>query len=206
MNYSDTAIIVGNGTSRRVMDLGSMVRTMGSERPMIYGCNALYREFEMSGYIVPDYLVAIDNGIITEIESSSFPAARVIIPPENECWEPAELHPSGNRPRGNAGMAAMQAAIRNGAKTLLCIGFDSFLQNGAQSVSNIYDGTFNYGPETRANVADNYGRVRYMAWVAKTNPTVDFVFVYPDGMNAVPIGEKNVYQTTYNNLMGSGVE
>ena len=206
MNYADTAIIVGNGTSRKVMDLGAMVRTMGKDRPMIYGCNALYREFENSGYIVPDYLVAIDDGIIMEIESSGFPSARVIVPPEDDRWEPKELHPSGHRPRGNAGVAAMVAAIRNGAKTLLCIGFDSFLQDGAQSVSNIYDGTFNYGPETRANVADNFGRVRYMAWVAKTNPNVDFVFVYPEGMNAVPIGETNVYQTTYNNLMGSGVE
>lgn len=205
MNYSDVAIIVGNGTSRKVMDLAAMVRTMGDDRPRIYGCNALYREYESAGYIVPDYLVAIDDGIITEIESSSFPAKRVVVPPDDERWEPQELHmTSGLAPRGNAGVAAMLAAIRAGAKTLLCIGFDSFLQDAKQSVSNLYDGTANYGPETRANVADNFGRVRYMAWVARTNPDVDFVFVYPEGMNAVPMGETNIFQSTYNNLMESG--
>jgi hypothetical protein len=204
VNYNDVAIIVGNGTSRKVMDLAAMVRTMGDDRPRIYGCNALYREYESAGYIIPDYLVAIDEGIITEIESSSFPAKRVVVPPEDDRWEPKELHPRRWRPRGNAGVAAMIAAIRNGAKILLCIGFDSFLQDAKQSVSNLYDGTANYGPETRANVADNFGRVRYMAWVARTNPDVDFVFVYPEGMNAVPIGETNVFQSTYNNLMESG--
>jgi hypothetical protein len=208
VNYNDVAIIVGNGTSRNVMDLAAMVRTMGDKRPRIYGCNALYREYESAGYIVPDYLVAIDDGIITEIESSTFPAKRVIIPPEDERWEPQELHiydgePSP-APRGNAGTVAMLAAIRNGAKTLLCIGFDSFLQDAKQSVSNLYDGTENYGPETRANVADNFGRVRYMAWIARTNPDIDFVFVYPEGMSAVPMGETNIFQSTFNNLMESG--
>jgi hypothetical protein len=204
VNYNDVAIIVGNGTSRKVMDLAAMVRTMGDKRPRIYGCNALYREYESAGYIVPDYLVAIDDGIITEIESSSFPAKRVIIPPEHERWEPQELHMTSGRPRGNAGMAAMLAAIRNGAKTLLCVGFDSFLQDAKQSVSNLYDGTANYGPETRANVADNFGRVRYMAWIARTNSDIDFVFVYPEGMSAVPMGETNIFQSTFNNLMESG--
>jgi len=178
-----------------------MVSLLGNDRPVIYGCNAIYREFHPI-FDLPDYVVAIDDGAITEIESSDFPSSRVIIPNENDRWEPAEMHGDHPRPRSNAGMCAMAEAVKRGTKTLLCIGFDSFLQDAEQSVSNLFDGTNNYGPETRASVYDNPNRVRYMAWFARKNPTVDFIFIYPDGMNAVPIGQPNTYQVTYEELLG----
>lgn len=195
----EVALVVGNGTSRKYVDLRMLVSSLGDERPVIYGCNAIYREFHPI-YDLPDYVVTIDDGAIAEIESSDFPSSRVIIPTEDERWEPEEMHGDGLRPRSNAGMCAMVEAIRRGAKTLLCIGFDSFLQDAEQSVSNLFDGTNNYGPETRASVYDNPNRVRFMAWFARKNHQVDFIFVYPDGMNAVPIGQPNTYQVTYEEL------
>ena len=73
-----TAYIIGNGGSRKGFDL-----LMLKGRGVVFGCNALYRDFAVSSprYALPDYLVAIDNPIITEIESSDFPSARVLIPP-----------------------------------------------------------------------------------------------------------------------------
>ena len=60
MSRSTTAFIIGNGTSRKSIDLHQLKKNSppGSK---IYGCNALYREFE------PDYLVAVDSKMIAEI-------------------------------------------------------------------------------------------------------------------------------------------
>jgi len=196
----EVAIVVGNGASRRSFDLRKMAESMGDQRPVIYGCNALYREFAPD-FDLPDYLVAIDDGMMEELDSCGFPKEKIVIPLAGERWEPADLHPNGNRPRSNSGMCAIKAAIRDGAKTLLCLGFDSFLFDRAQSISNLFDGTNNYGPETRASEWDNLGRIRFMKYLAGKNPNIDFVFVYPKGMDAVPIGMPNVYQTTYEELV-----
>lgn len=53
--------VLGNGVSRRPIDL-SWLRSFGP----IYGCNALYREFE------PDVLVATDGPISTAIQDSGY--------------------------------------------------------------------------------------------------------------------------------------
>ena len=56
---------IGNGESRLGFDL-ERLRKLGT----IMGCNALYRDFRFKRYILPHYLVAIDDAIVTEIESS----------------------------------------------------------------------------------------------------------------------------------------
>ena len=55
------AFVLGNGISRRALNLAQL-RTRG----VIYGCNALYREFE------PDVLVSTDPPISTEIQNSGY--------------------------------------------------------------------------------------------------------------------------------------
>ena len=50
------AFVIGNGTSRKPIDLNQL-KTFGK----IYACNAVYREMN------PDYLVAVDSKMITEI-------------------------------------------------------------------------------------------------------------------------------------------
>ena len=54
------AFIIGNGTSREHFDLQKL------RKGTVFGCNALYRVYE------PDYLVAIDDGIIDEINENPF--------------------------------------------------------------------------------------------------------------------------------------
>lgn len=162
------AYVIGNGKTRGEFDLESL-RGKGTT----YGCNALYREFE------PDWLVAIDNGIIQEIKESHFPQERFHIPPVEEQYEPAEVNPG--RPRSNAGMNAMELAIRHGHNKLVMIGFDFLIEDKEISVSNMFDGTSNYGPETRANYADNSGRTRYLSWFMDKYQEVEFLFAYPRG-------------------------
>jgi hypothetical protein len=168
------SLIVGNGTSRSKIDLPKMRKFYD----VMFACNAFYRD-QAPEYVMPDYLVAIDDGMIQEILESDFPKERVIIPPEDERWEPFACNPA--RPRSNAGMNAMTEAIRQGSDVIVCVGFDFLLvSNRQQSVSNMFDGTKNYGPETRTSWVDNYGRMRYLEWMAKQNPSVTFNFLYPE--------------------------
>lgn len=164
---SDAAFIIGNGMSRKSLDLNSLVG-----HGTIYGCNAIYKEFMV------DKLVAIDQGMIQEILSSSFPKERVIIPLQEEQYEPEECNKY--RPRSNAGMNAMIEAIRNGAKILYCIGFDFIWKDDLQSVSNMFEGQANYGPDTKSNPLDNIGRIRYLTWFCLKNKDVRFYMTYPD--------------------------
>ena len=69
------AYIIGNGPSREQFDIAKLKGT-----GVIYGCNALYRDY--SDLI--DFLVAIDPPIIDEITKSNFPKDKFIVPPHDE--------------------------------------------------------------------------------------------------------------------------
>ena len=67
----DTAYIIGNGPSRKGLDLSTLDGTT-------FGCNALYRDF------TPDYLVSGDSTIIKEICKSEYPKNNKCIFPDFE--------------------------------------------------------------------------------------------------------------------------
>ena len=192
----EPAFIIGNGTSRFEFDLMS-IKDAGT----VFGCNAIYRDFKKESYVLPHYLIAIDPGITTEIECSDFPAKRVIIPPLEEQWEPAVVNP--NRPRSNAGTNAALEAMKMGHKQLIFIGFD-FLQvhkDTTQSISNMYDGTDNYGMDTRARPSDNFGRISYLQWIVRENPDVTFIFAYPETQFKFPVFGDNIFVCTFDQIM-----
>ena len=177
-----TAFIIGNGGSRAKFDLNLL-----TPHGTTYGCNALYRDF------YPDWLVAIDDGMIAEIRNNSnFPLEQFIEPSEEEKYEPIELYnaPVGTRtPRSNAGMNAMTEAIRHGHEQLVMIGFDFIVANEKIGTSNMYDGTDNYGPNTRASFQDQARRMNYLNWFIDKNWDIDFVFCYPQMEGGVTIWE-----------------
>ncbi len=162
-----TAIILGNGKSRATIDV-QQFRSVGP----LYGCNAAFRNMKV------DYLVAIDDKIIGEILESSFPRNRFIVPPTDEQYEPAAYAPM--RRRENAGMCAMREAIKRGATMLYCVGFDFLFEDAELNMANLYDGTFGYGPETRASLDDCANRMLYLDWFASKSWGVEFIFVYPE--------------------------
>ena len=69
MSRATTAFVIGNGTSRKPIDLHQL-RKNSPPNSKIYGCNAVYREFE------PDYLVAVDTKMVwslkEELKSKKF--------------------------------------------------------------------------------------------------------------------------------------
>lgn len=194
------AFIIGNGTSRRDLDLLQL-----KDQGTIFGCNALYRDFAPE-FLVPDYLIAIDQAMIDEIRTkSNFPKDRFIEPPEIEKWEPIEMHWKGAtskgwnpvRPRSNAGMNAIIEAIKMGYDDLFLIGFDFLVVDKNQSISNIYDGTDCYGPATRCSPTDSKRRMNFLWWLIENNPDVDFSFCYPQEIQVYIQQRDNVYITPY---------
>jgi hypothetical protein len=161
------AIIIGNGPTRKIINLDNLVG-----KAPLYGCNALYRDFNEY-----DFIVAIDDGIIEELKTNLDNQSRIIIPPEDERWESAEY--SNQRRRNNVGMVAMDSAIKNGNNLIYLLGFD-FILDGEDSVDNVYKDTDNYGPETHALEEDNYYRMKYFEWYVREHIGVSFIFVVPD--------------------------
>lgn len=188
---NNPAFIIGNGESRRNFDLNDIKGVAP-----IFGCNAIYRDFS------PDWLVAVDQGVIDEISSSNFPIEYTLFPRSKaEEYEPADMHPGRNRyPRNNSGMYAMQRAIEKDHNVLLCLGFDFLINDSYLSCTNLFAGTKNYGAETHANFEDNAGRIRYLEWFARKNKDVVFIFVLEDLFPKVPIGAKNILTIPYRTL------
>ena len=67
-----TAYIIGNGPSRKGLDLDTLDGTT-------FGCNALYRDYS------PDYLVSGDSKVLKEICQSGYPLHNKCIFPDYEC-------------------------------------------------------------------------------------------------------------------------
>ena len=166
MMMKKRAFIIGNGKSRSEHDLESL-----RGRGCIYGCNALYRDFE------PDYLVAIDEEITKEIRESDFPEEKFISPPFEEQFEHPEFNPF-TRLRSNAGMNAMIEAIKHGHRELICMGFDFIIQNEL-ATDNVYTGTNAYGPQTKTSLQDGARRALYLDWFAKMNHGSSFIMLLP---------------------------
>ena len=142
-----TAFIIGNGPTRLGVNLHDLVG-----KGKIYGCNALYRDFDKF-----DYLIVIDEQFKKLIEMGGkegvVEGTKLILPPDEECVEET----TGRR--SNAGMNAMREAIRHGATKLFCLGFDFVLRDETMNTDNVYKDTEGYGEDTHATYEDSKHRV-----------------------------------------------
>lgn len=182
---SNPAFIVGNGVSRNSIVLNELV----GQAP-IYGCNALFRDFDKW-----DYLVSIDQGMVTEIGNSEglYGNGTVIVPPGDQQYEPHEYSP--HRRRNNAGMIAMDIAIKGGFDILYLLGID-FVLEGNISTDNVYKNTQNYGLETHSTQDDNFYRMKYFEWFVRKNKEVKFIFVIPEDFRVRNVDSDNVLTMT----------
>ena len=115
------ALVVGNGESRRQIDLNLFKRNEWE----IYGCNALYREF------IPDHLIILDSPMREEFEQSGIKVANVHYLEDIPEYEPMM----------NSGLIALIVAMRT-HNEIHMIGFD--LESMSGRVNNIYKDTNNY--------------------------------------------------------------
>jgi transposase-like protein len=127
-----TAFVLGNGTSRKSIDLNQL-----KEHGTVYGCNALYREFE------PDYLVAVDAKMILEINKAGYQHDHSVWTNRNRAYDKMNGFNFFQSSKGwSSGPTALHLASEHKNNEIYILGFDyTGIDN---KLNNIYANTFNY--------------------------------------------------------------
>lgn len=147
------AFVLGNGTSRQRLKLGNL-----KGKGVIYGCNALYREFE------PDYLIAVDVKMINEIVSAGYHKTNSVwTNPNKGISDKSGLNFFTPHKGWSSGPTALWFSCLNGHSNIYFFGFDYQGLNGR--FNNIYADTFNYKRSTDS--ATYFGN-----WLNQTEKTI----------------------------------
>lgn len=127
------AFVIGNGTSRTPIDLGSL-KSFGK----IYGCNALYRDF------IPDYLVAVDTKMVLELNKAGIQhQVETWTNPNRAYAEMTGFHFFQPSKGWSSGPTALWLASETSdCDIIYIIGFD--YEGTGELVNNIYANTQNY--------------------------------------------------------------
>lgn len=152
----NTAFVIGNGTSRKNIKLESL-RDFGT----IYGCNALYRDFD------PDVLVAVDTKMILELNKARYQHRVPVWTNPNKSYEKMSGFNFFNPSKGwSSGPTALWKASEDGFETIYIVGFDyKGIGDQYDKVNNVYAGTFNY---KKTNERATY----YGNWLKQTVSTI----------------------------------
>jgi len=149
-----SALVIGNGESRRGLDLDSLSRDS-----ITFGCNAIHRDF------IPDYLVCCDRRMVREsLENnklkilltrkdwiSHFKNFKIESVPDLPWVE--DLRYMQPIHWGSGPYAVLTAAIL-GFKKIKLVGFD--LYGHGQCINNIYKDTKHYLDSQKAAVDHSY--------------------------------------------------
>jgi hypothetical protein len=151
--HNNTAFVLGNGRSRLATNHNALL-DLGA----VYGCNAIYREFN------PHYLIAVDVNMVNEIISAGYHL-------NNELW----TNPNkGVAAKDNvnffsphkgwsSGPTALHFAASKYYSEIYILGFD--FQGNAGLLNNVYADTFNY---KKSNDPATY----FGNWVSQTQKTI----------------------------------
>ena len=159
------AFVLGNGKSRLGLDLPQL-----KEVGTVYGCNALYREFN------PHVLVSTDPGISDEIQNAGYAKT-------NTHYTRKPIPGKGSikidRNFGfSSGPVAMTYAALSTVERIYFAGFDLVGING--KINNIYADTPHY--KKSQDKETFYGNwVNQIQGIIKVNPTKRFIRILPEG-------------------------
>jgi len=158
--------VLGNGTSRKEIDLNHL-----QQYGNIYGCNAIYREFD------PDYLVAVDVKMILEIDKHKYQMRNPNVwTNSNKSYRYIEGLNYFKPSRGwSSGPTALYLATQHlpTYKNIYILGFDYKGLKDGKLINNLYAGTPNYKKVTDS--ATYYGNwLKQTARVIKDNPLITF--------------------------------
>ena len=149
----NVAFVLGNGTSRSKLNLNE-IKTRGT----VYGCNALYREFE------PDYLVAVDTKMVNEIIATGWHKDHQVWTNPNKGIT-AKSHVNFFSPHKgwSSGPTALWMASQQGFSEIYIFGFD--YQGVEGKFNKVYADTFNY--KKSQDAATFFGN-----WLSQTEKTI----------------------------------
>ena len=159
--------VLGNGTSRKDINLHNL-----KQYGKLYGCNAIYREFD------PDYLIAVDAKMILEIDRKKYQKQNTNVwTNPNKAYRNIEGLNYFRPSKGwSSGPTALWLASQHGYKTIYILGFDYTGLNDGKLVNNMYAGTPNY--KKINDTATYYGNwLRQTKAVIQENKTINFVRV-----------------------------
>jgi hypothetical protein len=122
------AFVLGNGMSRREVNLPLL-----KHRGQIYGCNALYRDFE------PDVLVATDRPIADHIQDTGYSLRRRFHTRKPIAGRGAQCIPPQYYPF-SSGPVAVALAAEDHCERIYLIGFD-LGPTADKMFNNLYAGT-----------------------------------------------------------------
>ena len=177
--HQECAFVLGNGVSRQPINLYSL-KSYGP----IYGCNAIYRDFD------PDYLIAVDVKMVLELNRVKYQIKNpnVWTNPNKAYNTFPNLNFFSPSKGWSSGPTALWLASTHGHKKIFIIGFDFTGTDGGKHFNNIYSDTENY-----KKLRD--GPTYYGNWLKQTvdvireNPSINFVRVIasdnycPDELN-----------------------
>jgi len=130
--HSDIAFVLGNGRSRLNAD-PKKLQNIGT----IFGCNALYREFD------PDYLVAVDVKMVNEIIQAGYHRNHSVWTNPNKGISSKNYINLFTPHKGwSSGPTALWFASTKGFKKIYILGFD--YQGLSGKFNNVYADTYNY--------------------------------------------------------------
>lgn len=183
--------VIGNGESRKGFNLA----TLRSPENIIYGCNALYRDFH------PDVLVSTDRKVVREIQRTKY---------EGEYYysdnRKMRLHSSDGyhnyRYKGyDTGATAvwlMCFKLNHYLKDIILIGFDFFSKNKLHN--NIYKGTENYRNEYQIAVNPHRHWISNFTDSVRDYPSLNFFRVINAEWQELKLDYKNYFEISYERL------
>ena len=189
--HNNTAFVLGNGVSRKGLDL-TFLRQHGT----IYGCNALYREFN------PDHLIAVDAKMVKEIALTDYiKHNKVWTNPNHSVRDIKDINYLNPHLGWSSGPTALWLAANHGHNEIYIFGFDYLGIDG--KLNNVYADTENYRKST--DQATYYGNwINQTASVIKQNPQINFYRVIRDtchtGFKELPQGIKNFQHINYDDF------
>lgn len=147
MPRSTVAFVIGNGTSRKPINLHKL-KPYGQ----IYGCNALYREFD------PDYLVAVDTKMINEINAVGWQLTHEVWTNPNRVYKDFNKFNYFDPSLGwSSGPTALHLASEeeHNHSEIYILGFDYKGTKDNNKINNLYADTKNY--KTSEDTATYHG-------------------------------------------------
>jgi hypothetical protein len=158
------AFVLGNGVSRKSINANNL-----KEHGTVYGCNAIYREFD------PHYLIAVDTKMVVEIVNAGYHHTKKVWTNHNRAYDRySNLNYFEPSKGWSSGPTALDMASNHNHRIIYILGFD-YVGNG-NLVNNIYAGTANY--KSKDQTATYYGNwLRQSQTVIKKNVQIEYIRV-----------------------------